>query len=1303
MALEYLGVDSVSGQKRYFDTAKNEYVLGEMATAQETSEKVFGDSQMEAVKTAYRESNDQTDSSTTNATGSGRLDSQNDYSAAETTSDPAPNNKLDIAKSKTADKTTSDQAETNPEKSSSSSLPGAPFKSKEKYLQAVENNILHNYRSFTYNFAIGAITPEAVSNHKYLERDILAYPVLNSAGKGTKGVGISSQGLNGSTSNFEYTKNLVDGFNKSSSGRFDMYIDNVVIESLLGAGSKQGGASMASNITFDVYEPYSMNGFIEALQVAGKAAGYSDYIKSCFVLRVQFQGYPDTATNAQMRPEVVPMSTRYFPFTITKVDVDVNEQGTRYRVDSVPINQLGLGSTTNSLLSDIKVEGKTVGEVLENFFKELNRMSEDQSKQANAKVIDWDKYEISAPKLVTPGTSQNTKAAVLNGSTSTSFTSKIIEAKMNDELTSLNVFKFADPNNYPGASTPGSTSTQAVSNPSTGKINVTKGTVMFSSGAQIHDCIAAIVRDSTYTRDLLKPEKILEYQKSDGLVTYFTVRLETDIRGEDGNNNKRFQTFRYVLEPYQVHYTRIPGQEQGTVDLTDIKGRIKRAYNYIYTGKNVDVLKFNLNFNNLYFSAIPAMLGNRPATNPKAGAAGATQIVETKNQASQAVSADQQNSSPSSTPTASRRVDPSTNNFVPNGAKAGQPQGDPYALMAQNLHETILNSVDLIGGTIDILGDPYFLVTGGMGNIDLTLKEPMLTKDGQAPVTQGDVYININFRNPIDINLQTGLADFGSHPISFSGVYRVNTLKNSFRDGVFTQSLDILRVPGQILEPGKQATPALPVASTPRAGQQVVKDTASESILRSGIRPSDFNLANLLARGLPSTGLPGSISNFTNSLIDKASSAAGTVGGLLTQVQGATGAVGNLANQLGTSPISGVNALTSGVRLAASGLSQISQVPNTLAATVAAGGNAIQGIANIPGAAVKLAGNVVDSVTALPTTAVLAVSQITGNTSLSSIGTSFSGLTSNLTIAPQAVLDSATGAATSVMTNAAGTVNAVAGLPQAVAGFATQGAGAVSDIIGNAKNAIAGLQNTIPTDLNAVGAKLGIDTSALAGFSPALSSKMKDELVAVAKEIPINTDLSSLKEQGVSFASMVREKLPNLPAVQPKSVAPDAISDPGISEIAKKYGNIGPLLSGNISLPPTTDINKVLNPLGSLSAGLSSGVGSLTAGIQSTMGSAQAVMGAVGNANTIVNNAIGSAAGIANNVGSLAQNTIQGFSPASIGLGSVESNVLNVAGLTQNVTSQVNSLGVSLSAQYGSLQTSPLAKLVKDNNIQGIV
>lgn len=1230
MSIEYKGIDSVSGKHLYYDSSTNTFNQSDTGpSGQEIS-----------VSDPAPEVSDEP-----------KIYTVDELNGGTTSQDaPAPKDKPDIVESKT-DKENTAPITTNPEARGTSNNSIAVFNKKDspKLLPATEKNILHNYRSWTYNFCIGAITPEAVSNHRFLERDINAYTILNSAGKGTKGIGISSQGLNATSVNFKESRDLVNDFNSFSPGRFDMFIDNVSIESLIGAGNKQGGASIATNITFDIFEPYSMNGFVEALQVASKAAGYSDYMQANFVLRVQFQGYPDTATNAQMRPEIIPMSTRYFPIKIAEVGVDVNEQGTKYRVNSVPVPQLSLG-TPNVLTADIKVSGDTVGEILKNFFDAINQQVEDRTKsQTDQKGRD--RYEISAPKISTVGSSQNTKAAILNGTTSTSFTSDIVKAKMNDELKSVNVFKFADLKTSQNASVPGSTEENKSDAPP-GKLNPKSGTVMFAAGARIHDCIAAVVRDSSYTRDLLSSENLDKVKKGDGLVTYFTVRMETDVLGEDNVSHKRYQVYRYVLEPYQMHYTRIPGQALGEINLNQIKKKIKREYNYIYTGKNEDVLKFSLKFDTLYYMGIPAMLGNREAANQVTQAAGPDGLVTAKLGKAEAV-AESKSKPGNSVPLQTLNIDPGQNSFE-QSAKAGQVQADPYAKLAQALHTAVLNDVSMISGSLEILGDPYFLVTGGMGNTDLNLKEPMLTVDGQAPTTQSEVFINVNFKNPVDINSNTGLMDFGNQPLAFSGVYRILGLKNTFREGMFVQALDIVRIPGQILD-NKDEKLAPNLRTSPRPGQQLVKDVATANILRSGIRPSDFDLASLLNRGLPSLGLPGNLSNFTNSLVGTVNNVSSSVGGLLNQVSGATGVVNNLTNQLGVSPVSGVNALTSGVRLAASGLSQISQVPNTLAATVAAAGNTIGSLSNIPNAATKLAGNVVDSISSLPSTAMAAVNN--------------------------------------VVPNVAGQVNA---LTQSVTGLASKGVGAVSGLIGDAKNAITGLQNTMPTDLNAVGAKLGIDPSFMAGLSPDLLSKMTDELVSVAKKVPENTDLTSLKEQGLSFISLTGEKLQNLPAIQPKDIAPFGFTDPGVTEIANKYGNISSLLSGNISLPPLTDLNKVTNSLGAVSAGLTSEVRSATQSVQT-------VMGAVSNANLFVNNAVGQAAGIVNNVGSLGQNVVQGFSAASANLGSVESNIINVTNLTQNVTSQVNNLGISVASQYGSLQSSPLAKLIKSGNIEGSV
>lgn len=1096
------------------------------------------------------------------------------------------------------------------------------------YLPATERNILHNYRSWTYNFALGALTPQALANNKLLASDIKKYAVLNSAGKGSAGLGVSSSGGNATSADYQETKSLVDGFNANSPGRFDMFIDNVEMDSTVGNGTPEDGATTATAIRFEVFEPYSMNGFVEALQAAAKAAGYSDYIQATFGLRVQFQGWPDTSTNAQSTPEIIPMSVRYFCITITKVEVDVSENGTKYKIGAVPAPQMALGEP-NNLTSDIKVEGETVGDVLKNFFVAINKMVADRVK-TETDVPGRDTYEISAPKLSTVGSPQNVKAAILNGSTSSSYTSEIIKSKMADELSSVQVYKFADAANYPGGVVPGSTSTNTTPNPSTGKLTPKTGNVVFASGTPIHECIAAIVRDSHYTRDLLKPENLDKVKQGNGMITYFTIRLETEILKEDTVNNKRFQNYRYVLEPYQMHYSRIPGQQLGKIDLKDIKGKIKREYNYIYTGKNEDVTKFHLNFNNLYFAAIPTMLGNKPETNPHTQSAAPNKEVLVKNEASTA-QADQRANPANSVSTAPVKSDSKTAQDFKAGAVGTQPQGDPYSRLAKAFHDAALDNVNLITGDLDIFGDPYFLTTGGMNNGDLVLKDPMMTTDGQAPTTQGDLYISINFKNPIDINSKTGLMDFGTQPVAFSGIYRVTQLKNTFKDGLFLQSLKIVRMEGQIL--GKE-TEKLPLSgkTSPLPGQQVIKDTIAANILKLGIRPSDFDLKNLLSRGLPSPGLPGAVSNFVNA-------ASSTVGGVLNQVAGVAGLTNNITSQLGVSPIAGVNALTSGVRLTASGLGSLTALPQTAAASIASAGASVGNIAGIVDAPTQLANAVATQAATLGNVAQGAITQGTA-------------------------------------------------LVQSVSTLASNAYSSVAGLVGDAKNNIAALQSAIPTDLAGVYKKLGVDPSVFSGLDPSVASKLADQLVAAAKLVPENVDLGSLKEQGIAFANITADKLKNLPAAMPKITAPSALTDPAFAEIAAKYGSVDTLLGGKANLPDLTNINNVTNPLGMVSAGF---------------GSLNAAAGAVSAANSYVNNTIGAAAGLANNVGSLAQNTVNGLSPANIGLGSVESNITNITNLTQNATNTFNNIGISVSSQFGSLQSSPLAKLVKDSNIQGSV
>lgn len=1189
-------------------------------------------------------------------------------------------------------------ANNSPTVTNPTQTPGVVFgegSTSTRYAPALEKNILNNYRSWTYNFTIGALPPEAVTGEiDTLETNIEKFRVLDSSGKGTRGVGLSqSIELSTSTQGLNIDK-IVEGFNQNSPGRFDLFIDDVSIDSLIGAGSTQSGSSIASNIEFTVYEPYSMNGFIEALQVAANAAAYPNYMQAVFAMRVRFIGYRDDV-GLSGTPEIIPNSTRYFCINIAEIEVDVTQDGTRYKCSAVPYNQMGFG-TPNILLSDIKISGNTVHEVLKNLFKAINTMVADEAKTARGEQNPKrDYYEISCPALVQKKGSQSTIDALLYSDYPGRISggpndkqSDIIKSPMNDELKEVNVFQMADPaattNGYAGSKAEGSTqpapastppatsaspttpnpsatptasqqplaqpassgsgtSDQASQDPATQRLIPSQGTVVFGAGRQIHDCIAAVVRDSKYVRGDLLTKQIKEAKENKTLfVNYFTVRLEVDLIPEfDTFSNRYFCVYRYVLEPYRIPYTRIPTFEQGEVDHTPILNNIKREYNYIYSGKNVDVLKFQLKFDSLYYAAVPSMFGNRPDRPNAVQAVGHNNTVDVKAKPSTIAVEQTSNPDPQKVPTAQIARDPSAN-ITNNVATAGQPQADPYYRLAQTIHSTVLNGVDLIQGTLEILGDPYFLVTGGMGNQNLRLSEDSLyqTTDGQAAVTQGDLMINLNFKTPKDISVggpNSGFIEFDAKLLPFSGVYRVVTLKSNFKDGVFTQAIDIIRAPGQI-ELEKDEKPAEYFDTSPLSGSQIVADSKSPSILSEGIRDSALDFANIIKRGLPDPGLPGVSSNFTKSLLsvqdafNDVQQVSSDAGNILNQVSGVSGQLDSIVSQVGVDPLGGINPLTKGIKLSPSAFGEVSSGLKLAAASISSAGSAIGDVANISNANIGLASNVADAISSIP---------------------------------------------------------GVSALPKDVANLTNK---SVSGLVGDIGNSIAKIQNAVKTDLSGVSAKLGIDPAKLSGLSSNLSSKLVSQIEQIADLIPKNTSIKGLEEIGLYYKHVSGTKLSNLPALNPEIPAPDPIVDPAYLSIVLENGEISKTLNGKTALAALTEINKVRNSLGQLASAIDSGLGSV-----------DTLSGQINQINQQVNSVVGDAKSVPNQVGSLAQNSISTMkNSASLGLGSVESNISSVNAIVQSVGNTSGSIEKSVNVRFGSLQTeSPLSKLISNSNIKG--
>lgn len=994
-------------------------------------------------------------------------------------------------------------------------------------------NVLNDYRLYTPSFTLACLGKTALADPESYRKSSLDFVILKSGGK-NKGFNVNaSQGVvSVSTSSNETldAKQLVSGFNKESPGRFDMFIDNVEFDCLMAPGEKQG-SSTALQIKFEVFEPYSLNGFIEALHVGAVSAGFNSYTEASYLLKVEFWGYPDKGDFSL--PELVPNASRYFVFNFTGVDVTVTEQGTKYSCTGVPNGDIALAEP-DKILTDIKMTGATVKEVLVSLFDSLNKTLDNRAEQEKGadKKSNHDTYEIKFPDLAKKGEE-------LDYATE----SVIAKAKMAPLLTTNSIFKMVPIEKKGNTKSGESKQSQAAADNATTPTPQSQGlkyepngnVIQFAQNTKISDAITAVIRDSTYLENILKDIK--GSCDAQGRITYFLIGVEVVPKNQkDSISQVDLNTYRYVIIPYKVHFSKLPLQKGVAWDSEDLMPAVNRIYNYIYTGKNVDVLNFQLKFNNLFFQAIPPKAGNEK-TQESAVAAGqdnAVQVSVPKTESPQS----KKEVIPSSPVKATNASDGKITDLRSN--RAGPPRTDPYYKFAEYAHNAILESVDQCTADLDIIGDPFYLVMGGIGNHKPKKASEGLTFDSTADNQSGDVVIRVNFKNPDDIDPSTGFVRFNPSIVPYSGIYKVIQVKSSFKEGGFKQTLNLIRLPGQITDESVTKEEPIELTTKPKKGSQVVADTAPAGVDKEGARPSDFSITKLLSRGFPSIGLPGNLSDFSAS---GALASIGSIGALgvsaLGKVSGAIGAAGNLAgiaSQVGIpvgSGLTGLNALTNGIRANAITLNGVSNVASGAGALISGAGASLGSLSTVANPSASIAKTL--------------------------------GVSNVVNLASPAT--------------------------------------AISAIGDKAKAALNGL----PNDPTAAMAAVGVNPSQLAGLSPDLQSKVKDQIAQVTKDLPADADLAKLKESGVSLANIPSERIQNLPATAKKLIA----SAPDLPDVIKPdaLNNLNRLNAAQLASGKLGDVTALAGKFSSAQALVNGAAGGALGGVESALNKVTSITG----------------------------------------------------------------------------------------------
>jgi hypothetical protein len=595
---------------------------------------------------------------------------------------------------------------------------------------------------------------------------------------------------------------------QTASGSPEFYVNNFTMKSSVAPTEKTGNTNV-TQFSWDVYEPYSMGLLLQSLQIAAVNAGYINYLNDTpYVLRLDFQGFDEEG-----RP-LTSILPKFFVVKLTNVTFNVTEGGSNYKVEASPYNHSGFSDSVNVAFNDVSISGDpngkgTVEELLVTGENSLvNLLNEIEERLVKDQQVQFpDIYDIQFPKSSSDfkraGGVENIKRATVDPNAAADFVigGTGIQAQID-----------FDTNEIGGSSlgfTQGSGGNFVMKkddqrDPATGIISRDKMTInpknrvfQFAQNQSLTSIINQVILSSEYASKAIDADNITP----EGYIKWWRLDVQVELLDYDdwiGDYSKKF-TYRVV--PFYVHQSIFAPPSSAPIGYQELQKKIAKAYEYIYTGQNVDVLKFDIQINTLVFTGINPSSEKDSAKATDSNTAGGT-APQQNNEAKTT-----QGAAPGAqiASTGRRRVKRNAE-LIDQKIRGGDGGMTTERKVAEAFHKALTGagSAELVNISLDILGDPYWLVDSGIANYFSPALEPgsQTTEDGTMNYEAGDIYVFLTFKTPVDINESTGLFDFpfAGKESPFSGIYKVTAVEHKFSDGTFKQTLTCSRMLGQPLD-----------------------------------------------------------------------------------------------------------------------------------------------------------------------------------------------------------------------------------------------------------------------------------------------------------------------------------------------------------------------------------------------------------------------------------------------------------------------------------------------------------------------
>jgi len=544
---------------------------------------------------------------------------------------------------------------------------------------------------------------------------------------------------------------------------FDLGLRSLNLGGVIGNNRLSPNANQY-NIEMEIVEPYGVSLLTKLRVLANSAQGENREYQVPYLIDLRWVGYDDNGKIVTNIPDTGP---KLIACLVTNISFNITSAGTIYKITFAPYTQLPLSNTYGVIRTDTRLYGGTLDEVLksgeESLKAKLNAVGQNDKNEGRCEFPDTYDFEIIS--------------YTDNGSTRTP----------DNKLASA-------PLTFPVDG--GQATSEAQKD--TEKPDPTKQFWPYTASSNVKDIITDLAKNSKYFQDLIQdpvsPEDATMESRDAASATNRNIAAQNAQKAMQLikvipmiKNIGKYDSIRGVFQK-DIVYKVVPFFLYGQVNPRTGQAKVAsrgfvKEYNWIFTGKNQDVFNVDLTYDLLYvrlFQTAPGAKGL--ADNSYMTETSTKKLLQAKpgGQAATYV-------------TLAGDVNARTN------------KGDkPNAI--QEYFEQQLNpsyGSDMFKLNLDIIGDPDWIPqdrsmlpvgisvdANNNGYVDGSYAKGIsMDVDG--------VYVNINFRTPVDYDDKTGLLTLSANSALISGFYQVITVDSQFEGGKFTQKLGLVRVPSQ--------------------------------------------------------------------------------------------------------------------------------------------------------------------------------------------------------------------------------------------------------------------------------------------------------------------------------------------------------------------------------------------------------------------------------------------------------------------------------------------------------------------------